>query len=86
MLSKSELKIGSYYEGECRNSGVARWNGNVFLFWRSKFADVYIDNVPHFEDEEPGMDFFAPIREAEYTGLEVPLDGRVGDMAPEVNR
>jgi len=82
VLAKSDLKVGAYYEGVCRNSGVARWNGKVFLFWRTKFGDVYLDDVPHFEDEEPGMDFFEPSREVEYTWLEVPLDGRVGDMAP----
>jgi len=30
------------------------------------------------------MDYYEPFREVEYTGLEVPLDGRVGDMAPSV--
>jgi len=84
MLAKSELKVGAYYEGECRNSDVARWNGKVFLFWRSKFRDVFIDDVPHFEDREHGMDYYEPFREVEYTELEIPLDGRVGDMAPSV--
>jgi hypothetical protein len=61
---------------------TARWNGKVFLFWRTKFGDVFIDDVPRFGDEEHGMDFFEPIRMAEHDGPEVPLDGRVGDMLP----
>jgi len=82
MLAKSELKIGSYYQGECRNSDVARWNGKEFLFWRTKFGDVFIDTVPHYEDREPGWDYFEAISEAPPPSEEVPLDGRVGDVAP----
>jgi hypothetical protein len=82
VLAKSELKIGAYYEGECRNSDVARWNGKVFLFWCTKFGDVFIDDVPHFEHEEPGMDYFARSKEVKCDGPEASMDAIVSDILP----
>lgn len=81
MLAKSELKVGGYYQGECRNSDVARWNGKEFLYWRTKFGDVFLETLPHSEDQEPGWDFFEPEREVQPTE-EIPVDGKPGDYAP----
>lgn len=60
MIPKSELKHGAYYSGECRNAGIARWNGEkqVFVYWRGSMAgDWYTEEINHPEDDD-GCDLF----------------------------
>lgn len=72
MLSKSELVVGKYYSGTCRNALLARWNGKVFIYMRSKFGHTYPEAINHEEDFN-GYDCFKPntlVSEPEY---EIPL-------------
>ncbi len=61
-IAKKDLKINSIYEGSCRNSSTAKWNGKEFEYMRSKWGNTYLDTVPHFEDEMY-YDVFIPIKE-----------------------
>lgn len=61
MLSKAELIDGEYYVGKCRNSTVARWDGQLqkFFHWRIKFGHHFIEEIRHPEDEAH-FDVFEP--------------------------
>jgi hypothetical protein len=59
MIPKSDLEIGAYYEGDCRNASVARWNGSHFIYRRVKFGDAFFEEINHPEDDD-GFDLFVP--------------------------
>ena len=59
MLAKSELVVGQYYSGHCRNALLARWNGERFIYIRSKFGYTYPEAINHVEDFD-GYDTFKP--------------------------
>lgn len=63
-LPKSELKDGTYYEGSCRNSGIAAWDAEHQLFWyrRYKFGSFFTEDIRHPEDDN-GFDLFYPTAE-----------------------
>ena len=58
---KKDLIIGKTYLGECRNADRAVWNGEVFIYQRTKFGYTYPENINHFEDDN-GFDLFVPIK------------------------
>jgi len=60
-IPKSELVKGEIYQGECRNSEDARWDGEKFLYTRTKFGSTYIEAIHHFEDDD-GYDVFVPMK------------------------
>jgi hypothetical protein len=77
IIARADLVDGAYYEGRCRNATVARWNAErgVFIHWRTKFANVFLEAIKHPEDEQH-FDVFVPIRrldEAE-VGKSIPFD------------
>lgn len=57
-IPKDQLQIG-WYKGKCRNSSVAKWDGKVFHYIRSKFGAHYTESIPHPEDDI-GFDVFFP--------------------------
>lgn len=61
-IPKSQLKVGQWYYGDCRNSGIAMWNGKQFEYERTKFNFKFTDYINHFEDDD-GYDLFIPIEE-----------------------
>jgi len=75
-LTKDKLVDGKYYQGECRNATVARWNANkkadkgrkdidamgCFTYMRTKFRDIFPEDINHFEDDN-GYDYFVPYKE-----------------------
>jgi hypothetical protein len=63
-IPRRDLVIGKCYIGSCRNASEAKWNGERFEYRRYKWGSYYIDDTPHFEDDE-GMDFFIPIKESD---------------------
>jgi hypothetical protein len=65
-IPKDKLKVGSKYEGECRNTNYATWDGEKFTYKRYKFGDTFEEDINHFQDDD-GYDVFVPLRE-------VPLD------------
>ena len=60
-IPKSELIVGKTYEGSCRNSSTAVWNGKEFEYKRYKWGMWEDDSVNHFEDDD-GSDVFVPIK------------------------
>ena len=54
MIAKKDLVDGAYYEGECRNAEVARWNGKqeVFIHWRTKWGQKFLEEIKHPDDEK----------------------------------
>ena len=65
-LPKEALIHGKYYYGRCRNASIARWDGvkQVFVHWRQKFGDVFLEEISCREDELH-MDVFDPWVELE---------------------
>ena len=63
-IPKEKLKSGAYYEGRCRNTSLARWNGTVFVYWRYKMGEHFLDEIGCPEDERyHGHDVFLASRE-----------------------
>jgi hypothetical protein len=60
-IPKDKLIIGAAYFGHCRNADEAIWNGEVFIYNRTKFGDTYPEKINHFEDDN-GYDLFIPIK------------------------
>lgn len=76
-IKKEDLKHGHYYAGYCRNATVARWNGKVFVYWRTKFGSKFLEEINCPEDEIVYDVFIAErdLTEAHETVSEIPLDG-----------
>jgi len=72
MLAKEALKIGAYYCGHCRNSSLARWTGDRFVYWRGKFGMTFLEEIFHPEDD-PFYDVFEPYYEVTDIDKEIPL-------------
>ena len=72
MIPKSELITGQYYKGRCRNALLARWNGERFIYIRSKFGYEYPEAINHEEDFN-GYDCFIPKELETSPGYEIPL-------------
>ncbi len=73
-LPKSALIPGEYYVGTCRNAKVARWDGNIFHHWRTKWGSTFIETIKHPEDEEY-FDVFFPFQVCNYGVNAIPLEG-----------
>ena len=61
VFSKEELIHGFYYRGHCRNATVARWNNEkkVFVHWRTKFGDRFLEEIRCPEDDQVYDVFYA---------------------------
>jgi len=64
MLPKSDLKIGKYYFGTCRNASVAQWDGISFTYIRKKWGATFPEKINHPENDD-GFDLFYPVSECE---------------------
>jgi hypothetical protein len=60
-IPKENLVIGKTYIGSCRNASEAIWNGEVFVYERTKFNRTFNEKINHFEDDD-GYDLFIPIK------------------------
>ena len=65
VIKKEDLKVGGYYWGSCRNSSLAMWTGQKFVYLRTKFSDVFAEDINHLEDDN-GYDLFVPIKKLSY--------------------
>jgi hypothetical protein len=64
MIEKYELKWGAYYLGTCRNTNIAKWFNDEFIFINLQFGRPYIETIKYFGDvKEDNFDGFMPIRE-----------------------
>jgi hypothetical protein len=72
MIQKSKLTKGVYYVGTCRNTNVAMWNGEEFIFINYFFIHAYIENIKYYGDvKDINVDGFIPIKEIEINFLDV---------------
>ena len=78
-MNKAQLAHGRYYEGNCRNATVARWNAdhNRFFHWRAKFGHKYVEDICHPDDEQY-FDVFLADRELEAPDEPIPFPGEEG--------
>jgi hypothetical protein len=58
-IPKKDLVVGEYYIGDHRCTRIAKWNGNVFEYWKWEFFPME-DECNHFEDDD-GFALFVPI-------------------------
>ena len=61
-IPKNKLKVNARYVGSCRNASEAVWNGEKFIYKRTKLGYTYDEEINHFEDDD-GSDLFVPIQE-----------------------
>ena len=72
MIGREDLKVGCYYAGYCRNTSVARWAGDRFVYWRGKFGMTFLEEIFHPEDDH-FYDVFEPYYELTEVDKEIPL-------------
>ena len=83
-IPKSFLVVGEEYWGSCRNSDIARWTGEKFVYQRFKFGVSYEDEVNHFQDDD-GYDLFVPIRIKRNLGVMVSWSPEIVKELERVN-
>jgi hypothetical protein len=72
MIEKYKLVKGAYYIGTCRNTNIAMWNGNKFIFIKYFFTDPYIESVDYYGDvKDQNIDGFIPIKGIEIDFLDI---------------
>lgn len=75
IVKKQDLITGGYYKGRCRNAEIARWNGTVFIYLRTKFGLRFFEEI-HAPEDETRYDVFLAqelIREDQVVDL-IPLE------------
>ena len=60
-IPKENLEVGATYLGKCRNTDEAVWNGEQFVYTRTKWGYTYEETINHFQDDD-GFDLFVPIK------------------------
>ena len=50
-LPKHKLEKGANYVGVCRNANIARWDGEQFHHWRTKFGFRFLETIKHRDDD-----------------------------------
>lgn len=60
-LPLEKMVVGKTYIGTCRNASEAVWQGDHFVYQRSKFGDTYPEKINHFQNDD-GYDVFVPIK------------------------
>lgn len=80
VIPKADMAHGTYYKGFCRNARVARWDAtnNLFVHWRSKFDDVYLETILH-ADDGGSWDTFKPFRLLPTEAVEFPIPFKFED-------
>lgn len=62
MIEKKDLQNRCYYNGKCRNTTVAMWLDNEFIFINFNFSQPYIERVKHISDViNDNIDGFIPV-------------------------
>lgn len=65
IIPKKDLIVGQEYNGICRNSIKAIWNGKEFEYKRFKIFEFYTDTINHYEDDD-GYDVFVPVMKSSH--------------------
>lgn len=84
-IAKKDLVHGVYYKGRCRNATIARWDGEreVFVHWRKKFNNTFLETIKHPEDEQH-FDVFVVEEEFKGTALLIPLPYAINEEFKEL--
>lgn len=74
LIPENELVHGTYYYGHCRNGSTARWDANnkVFIYWRHKFGDRFLETICHPERDKE-FDVFFPYEVVDWGTPAIPL-------------
>lgn len=78
MVLLDELEHGAYYQGDCRNASIARWNAetNQFVYMRTKFTAVYPEEIGYWIEAKSGeerFDEFKPFSKVDNPPFEIPM-------------
>lgn len=66
MIEKHELLKKAYYIGTCRNTNIAMWDGDKFIFINYFFTKPYLESVNYYYDVKfKNIDGFIPIKRIE---------------------
>ena len=52
-IPKDELVFGETYYCEARNFQYGMWDGEKFVYHRTKFGSVFVDSEYHWDDGAP---------------------------------
>ena len=77
VIKKEDLEYGAYYKGTCRNANEARWDGNKFIHWRTKYGTTFLESILCPEDEKV-YDVFVTTEKLETPTKEIPLHESTG--------
>lgn len=58
-IPKEELIPFAYYKGKCRNAPIAWWDGKKFHYLRSKFGNIFAEEIECPENDRGYDVFFA---------------------------
>lgn len=70
---KNLLTKNHYYAGKCRNAYIAKWDGEKFIHWRTKFGNTFLENIEYW-DINGQFDGFIPLFDLG-TELPQPIEG-----------
>lgn len=76
VIPKRELVKDTYYAGSCRNTSMAMWDGERFLYKRHKMGTTFTDVISCIEDDD-GYDLFVPVE-----AVKNPPEGHKIDYIP----
>ena len=72
MIEKYKLFKGAYYIGTCRNTNIAMWDGNKFIFINYYFTEPYLESVAYYGDvKDKNIDGFIPIKGIEVDFIDI---------------
>jgi hypothetical protein len=73
-IPKNQLVHGSYYDGLCRNTSLARWDeeNDTFWHWRTKFSERFTETISHPDDDHT-YDVFYPLKKVERATTVIPM-------------
>ena len=76
-IAVTKLKAGAYYEGHCRNASIARWNGRVFVYWRYKLGERFLEEINAPENDSV-YDVFYAEKEMDINTIarDIPIESR----------
>lgn len=71
-IPKSEMEAGAWYTGWCRNTMVAKWDGDKEMFVHIGYSfDYQLNWIDHFDDViDSGIDGFVPFEKLENPKLD----------------
>ena len=72
MIEKHKLIKNAYYKGTCRNTNIAMWDGDKFIFINYFFTKPYVESIDYFGDvKNKSFDGFIPIKEIEVEFVDI---------------